>query len=139
MNITLKKELIPYEQAFDLKKLKFDKICFSAYRNTDGEESLMGLSKWTNTGKENTHDGYCVAPTYAQAFSWFRDKHQLYHEIQIDQTTEPKFCFTIAKFIGNPKDLTEKEWYWDNIPNDDTWGLYITYEEAELACLKKLR
>lgn len=49
----------------------------------------------------------------------------------------PKWCFSISKFIGNPKDLTEKEWGWENVPVDN-WYLYKTRKEAELACLSKL-
>jgi len=35
------------------------------------------------------------------------------------------------------KDLTEKEWGWENVPVDN-WYLYKTRKEAELACLIKL-
>jgi hypothetical protein len=126
-------------EALALKELGFEEECFGLFRGSSLEfkKHTGGCydNNWINNFKEPQ---ICTAILYQQAFKWFRDKHQLYHEIQVDQTTEPKFCFKISEFIGNPNDLTEREWGWENIPSDDSWGLYRKYEEAELACLKKL-
>lgn len=73
----MKHLFVPYEIALRLKELGFDEPCLSAYRNADGEQSLMQLSKWTNSGEENTHDGYCAAPLYQQVVDWLRDEHKL--------------------------------------------------------------
>jgi len=51
---------------------------------------------------------FCSAPTYSQVFRWFREKYQLFHHVGVDQTTEPKFYYTIAKFVGNPNEQAEK-------------------------------
>jgi hypothetical protein len=54
-----------------------------------------------------------------------------------DCTTEPKFVYTYNTFYGNPKDLTEQEWGWENNIGQYS-DIYRTYEDAELECLKKL-
>jgi hypothetical protein len=107
----MKTEFIPYEQAVDLKELGFDEPCF-AYR-AEGAEVMI---KYTPN---------CVisAPTFSQAFRWFREKHGL---------------VGIIKFGTN--DFTY------NVYNEDGMGLLTkeslnfnsNYEEAELECLKKL-
>jgi hypothetical protein len=111
----MEKEFVSYEQALALKELGFDEPCFMYY--TDKGElyksNLYGIS----------------APLYQQAFRWFREEHNLFCEIQIDRTTEPKFCFNIFQYehFGNYEKIEVKEWY-----------LYRTQEEAELECLRKL-
>lgn len=67
---------VPYKIAFLLKDLGFDKFCLSAYRSTDGEEQLMGLSSWTKS--QDTHEGYCLAPTWDQAIQWLIVEHDLH-------------------------------------------------------------
>ncbi len=107
----MKTEFIPYEQSVELKELGFDEPCF-AYR--DGGDEVM-----------IKYIPHCVisAPTFSQAFRWFREKHGL---------------VGIIKFGTN--DFTY------NVYNEDGMGLLTkeslnfngNYEEAELACLKKL-
>jgi hypothetical protein len=77
------------------------------------------------------------APTWQSAFRWFREKYQIFPEVLTDCTTEPKFVYTYNTFYGNPKDLTEQEWGWENNIGQYS-DIYRTYEEAELECLKKL-
>jgi len=140
----MNKEFTPKKQAIALKEIGFDEPCLAGYNFKDrrtGQFTYPSAKEPNTTSKARVYhkDKKIVgAPTYSQAFRWFRDKHQLYSEILLDQTTEPKFCFGISKFIGNPNDLSEREWDWENIPNDDNWGLYRKHEEAELACLNKL-
>jgi len=128
----MNKEFCTYEQALTLKELGFHEPCFGYWK----------MSTWLIEEKTRT-DGYthadqiCSAPLYQQAFRWFREKYQLFQEIQIDQTSNPKFCFKIIKFVGNPINLSEKEWYWEEVKVVD-WFLYRTYEETEQACLDKL-
>lgn len=155
----IENNLVQYNEALELKQLGFNEKCIAEYfgktltfyRNLSEtvQVTIEGRLEWV---KENTilsqyknsspnhfdkQFTVCV-PTYSQAFAWFREKHQLFHEIGVDQTTYPKFAFDITEFIGNPKDLTEREWDWKPVPADPDWSLYRTYPEAELACLQKL-
>jgi hypothetical protein len=70
------------------------------------------------------------APTQALLQKWLREVHKIYVDVDIDQTTAPKFCYMISRFIGNPTDLAAEEWDWQNYPNGVDWGLHRTWEDA---------
>ena len=127
----MQNEFIKYEQALALKELGFDEPCLGMFDEYK-EFNCLGIPH-----NANILQGCISRPLYQQAFRWFREKYQLFQEIQIDQTSSPKFCFKIIKFVGNPINLSEKEWYWEEIKVVD-WFLYRTYEEAESVCLDKL-
>ena len=61
---------------------------------------------------------------------WLREVHQIYVDIDIDQTTAPKFCYMICRFIGNPMNLAAEEWDWENHPNGENWHLHRKWEDA---------
>lgn len=122
----MKKEFIPYEQSLALKELGFDEPCFGYYT---GDKRHLVLRPGMDRRNEELNDIVCTAPTFSSAFRWFRDKCNLFCEIQIDRTTEPKFCFDIFQYehFGNYEEIRIGEWY-----------LYRTQEEAEIECLKEL-
>lgn len=107
----MKNEFIPYEQALELKELGFDEPCFGYFRN---KEVVIEFC---------FNDIILTAPLYQQAFRWFREKHGLYKEIRKASSIVNEF-----KFV--------EIYYKDN--KDFFIGGHDTYEEAELACLKKL-
>jgi hypothetical protein len=107
----MKKDFIPYEQALALKGLGFGEPCYG----------------WFDTGylrfgcyesEYVTGLGDLPAPLYQQAFRWFREKHGLNHFVEIDVDCEPSYY--------NAHVQCSLVYHGDN------------YEEAELACLKKL-
>lgn len=108
------KEFIPYEQALALKELGFNEPCFGLYN------PIFHL----NFGEKNNSLFYpkttCSAPLYQQAFRWFREKYKLNHKINPDNPKDNSY--SIFKING---EIYEDSCYW-------------SYEEAELACLKKL-
>jgi len=126
----MKNEFIPYEQALELKELGFNEPCFG-YFNIDPylQKPVFNLSKTFE------HEWCLPAPTLSQAFRFFREKYGISHEISktrggqympyvngdalLDVSTEHK--------VGNNL-IDDKGYQW----------MYDTYEEAELACLKKL-
>ena len=112
-------EFIPYEQALALKGLGFDEQCFSFY-NAIGE---LYESEGYYSYSKNVLQFEVVAPLYQQAFRWFREKYVFY----INMVAPDVFYFVIHYInpIKEPTDLFIGEHY-------------KTYEEAELACLKKL-
>ena len=105
------KEFVPYEPSLALKELGFDEPCLGNF--ADDEKHTL----FTNGNRPGKVD----APTFSQAFRWFREKYGL-------------FCYITTY------DSTDFEWYvYDKDRNeweDDT--TQNTYEEAELACLIKL-
>jgi hypothetical protein len=64
-----------------------------------------------------------LAPTYSQAFRWFRKKHNLKSWIQ--EHTSDTFIYEIRPHVLS--DYKQGETY-----------VYTNYEKTELACLKKL-
>ncbi len=125
----MEKEFIPYQQALDLKELGFDEPCFGRYiYDGRGKEWFLVQTKQIKSASvifegDISVDGISVAaPTFSQAFRWFREKYNLN-------------SFIIDSISYN--------WYFNinNISKDDVVSevLYFkTYEEAELECLKKL-
>lgn len=72
------KEFIPYEKALALKELGFDEECFGYY-NGLGNYIINETMRNSNCNKPGMHGKYCAAPTYSQAFRWFRDEFNKSH------------------------------------------------------------
>ena len=123
----MEKELVSYEIALALKELCFNDPCFTYYYDISGE-----LRKNISV---DIHNGWTyfpnlklitLAPTFSQAFRFFRERHGLYG------------LYTMGDYENN--------FYWQIWRNDSITKTYITasnyvfekYEEAEQACLLKL-
>jgi hypothetical protein len=120
----MNKEFIPYEQALELKELGFNEECMAYYEKWIHQEQgqkimfMTGLPSIVSDKEDIT-----LAPLYQQAFRWFREKYGI---------------------VGIVKFGTQEFTY--NVYNNDAIGLLTkdsldfngTYEEAEIACLKKL-
>ena len=127
----LTKEFVPHQESLELKELGFDEPCLAWYAETK-EIQISPESYKTFTSKPCNNSNIiklfnvdCItAPTYSQAFRWFREKYGLYFSIQYFQYDE--WCLQIT---------TKKE---DIVFNHKSIDGFKTYEEAELACLRKL-
>jgi hypothetical protein len=118
----MEKEFTPYEQALALKELEFDEPCIKGY--TEEYKTLISFSNThTNTSVRNTLPTKpFTAPLYQQAFRWFREKYSYQSFIPpSNELTYLAYDFTLKGFGGYFKSKQ-----------------FITYEEAELECLKKL-
>jgi beta-galactosidase GanA len=120
----MEKEFVPYELALRMKQLGFNEPCFGYYFNHSEENFKEGkfdyrgeLNIEYSIYKENTY--YILAPTFSQAFRFFREKHGLCHFIN----------FSGDGFCSGWEDKGFNEHGFEN---------FKTYEEAELACLEKL-
>jgi len=149
----MEKEFIPYQEALDLKELGFDEPCFGFY-GIDKRLHITGSSivKY----KPKLH-----APTFSQAFRWFRDKYDLHVQIRKENYMYKNihsnyFHFDISK--GEQNDITEQQELYSKIMqecsqdipgnhlNNEKLNILIfekdfafkTYEETELTCLKEL-
>jgi hypothetical protein len=123
----MEKEFVPYTEALELKQLGFDEPCFGYYHE---DKSLT----YTNIVSQNTNSFWKInnkivsAPLYQQAFRWFRDKKLsdsciCRYQGRDDGGIYYYYC------INNDFGVEETRYFKE--------GFY-TYEEAELACLKKL-
>ena len=133
----LEKEFVPYEQALALRELGFDEPHFKSYVGISNNGDIKDCTYVLCNGKLNNDD--VSAPTFSQAFRWFREKHGLRNSITdfIDDETGIEWDYEIA-IIGT--DLDEKGNYEPLVDYsvDDETRKFKTYEEAELACLIKL-
>ena len=122
------KEFVPYELALRMKQLGFDEPCLGFYN----KEDRPNLGYCTNSFQDDTTlEIKCTAPLYQQAFRWFRDNHNLFHEINVDKTMEPKFAYTIKEY----ESAQSFEGFKEDVLSE---YLYYKHEEAETACLEKL-
>ena len=123
----MEKEFVPYELAVKLKELGFDEPCFGDYFKfgIQYEPFLVTSEDRYRIEEDNKgEDIYRVsAPTFSQAFRWFREKYFIHHK------------------IGRDFDIWEYELYDFKSGNKHIltgFKTFKTYEEAELACLDKL-
>jgi len=118
-----------YPEALELKQLGFDEPCIAWYaENKELQIAPDTYKKWSSKACNNSNiisvfNSDCItAPTYSQAFRWFREKHGLnsfvYHYGKDGILDTIYFAYNIN----------------DNLYASD----FKTYEEAELACLRKL-
>ena len=133
----MEKEFIPYEQALALKELGFDEPCFGYY--VDGELRGINLGIKELGGKEPYYQRFgfhvisnldidnatkviIAAPTFSQAFRWFREKYQRMGIVL--PFGDSLFDYRIYSSDKGEHLIGSTE--------------YNTYEEAELECLKEL-
>ena len=128
----MEKEFIPYEEALALKELGFNEPCLSYWynetpRNPEGQCIVYYKKPWNEQKIINgIIRDYYVAPTYSQAFRWFREKYHYVSYIRGRKSMGFEYILTDVP--------TEKTKY-DTVFSEQ---VYDTHEEAELACLKKL-
>ena len=117
----MKAEFIPYKQALELKELGFNEKCLG-YHNLDPYLPNPTF----NLVIPFEHEWCLPAPLYQQAFRFFRDNYGL-------------FCWVYPTVnLGNKETA---RWTFDTTDFTKTsfrFYTFDTYEEAELACLKKL-
>ena len=115
----LEKEFVPYEPSLELKELGFDEPHFKSYVGISNNGDIKDCTYVLCNGKLNNDN--VSAPTFSQAFRWFREKYGLFYYITTHDSTD---------FEWYVYDKDQNEWEDDTTQN--------TYEEAELACLIKL-
>lgn len=124
----MKKEVLSYELSLKMKQKGFNQPCFGYYYASDKKD--VGLELYIDVQSQDVH--FVQAPLWQQVFDWFREKYGLFVEIGIDQTTYPKYSFKIIKFTGDPNNLTEKEWGWEDV----YYSEYLYKDNYE--CKKKI-
>ena len=123
----MNKEFVPYEESLALKKLGFDEPCLGHYDNPENSVWITDSPPYY-ANKENV----CLSPLYQQAFRWFREKHNL--EYQIMKSGNGNYYVTIHK---NTQEYLDSIVGLTHACLDEVVDCY-SYEEAELACLRKL-
>ena len=140
----MNKEFIPYEQALELKELGFNEPCFARY--------IKDELKLYHVDTQNSHKESALAPLYQQAFRWFRE--QVFSQIVVNKkgaSVQGMLSLLPLVYLNNYEIKVIKESIYHTldkfsgakIPSYEAALSFIgyevpTYEEAELACLKKL-
>lgn len=129
----LEKDFVPYSESMELKELGFDEPCIKQW--TYAPVLIFCTNAWGHpklkTNKESHSDsgGDCIsAPTYSQAFRWFRENYNLDSEIYMNHEYGSKFYTYLVlqldrAIISHLSGATGKS---------------PEHEEAELECLRKL-
>lgn len=113
----MKDLFVPYQQSLELRELGFDEICLTHYW---GENILNeAYGGWM----KNSNTKYVMAPTWEQAFKWFRVNYNLIGLVERGYDNV-KNIFTYVIWDG----------FKDNIIDE----YFDTYEEAQLKCLVQL-
>jgi hypothetical protein len=120
----MEKEFVPYELAVKLKELGFDEKCFCNWEESWSPEPEDEIRMVLTTDQTWLRPGWIRAPTFSQVFRWFREKHP-YRFYILPCSQHKKYLFEITLPSSIFYSTSENE-------------AYNTYEEAELACLKKL-
>jgi hypothetical protein len=129
--LVMQKEFIPYEQALNLKELGFDEPCFGYYNTTWSKQNELLFPQYAGeleNWNEMTH--LCSAPLYQQAFRWFRGKFKIISTIH--------FYCDGDKWEDVVYEVRISEFEYFKTHDSFVQSEFKTYEEAELACLKKL-
>jgi hypothetical protein len=129
------KDFVPKPQALELKELGFDEPCIAFYSDNDIPKAID--QRWGSSVQTISKslgfsiDDITLAPTFEDAFRWFREKHN------IDAWVQP---FVSEKQNGKPFLPDESYAYYifeDGVYVADGVN-FLDSEEAEMACIKKL-
>jgi hypothetical protein len=129
----MEKEFVPYELALKMKQLGFEGLCFAIWSGFDEQNfSITDTIRLYSSGFRingtqsskfyvNDFNSLRVAaPTFSQALRWFREKYDIKPCFDWHPIEEYIYCIYYSKNTYFQKcDI-------------------LTYEEAELACLKKI-
>jgi hypothetical protein len=119
------KEFVPYELAVKLKQLGFDEPCFGYHYTLNGKDW-----KFTDNHKYHEIDDILVigskftllAPTFSQAFRWFREEHDLHYQLVPFFSDKESHAVDYYLAIAQHRPPIQVN----------------TFEEAEISCLDKL-
>ena len=137
------KDFTTYQQALKLKTLGFDEPCVAFFKKEYSEIAPVMVDdndQYRLTGMRTCKNSeipehYTAAPTFSQAFRWFREKYGLYswvklHNGYVNDSFYEKLPITWT--------IMEHESGKQHYEKDTDNYLYHTHEEAERSCLDKL-
>lgn len=113
----MNKEFVPYAEALELKQLGFDEPSFGWWFT---DEEMLIIEK----SKKSTSENIIQAPTFSQAFDFFRK----YPDWPIESWIQPYLS-------QNPRQY--KGFYWRRGEKVSV-GVFSIYDEAQLNLLRKL-
>ena len=129
-NLRMKKQFVKYEAVVELKKLGFDEPCLGRWLVVTKWEKPTGeIILQLGTRAEDFDKNQFPAPTFSQAFRFFREKYNMLANVYSNASG---FCYEYSDTIGGTHRFDSG---FDG-PNDS--GCWNSYEDAEIACLQKM-
>jgi hypothetical protein len=136
-------DIVEYQEALALSQIGFVQSCWHAYHDLiypskEDKHKLETIPTLTSYIESYSHQyiNPVLAPTYSQAFRWFREKYDIHYSINRECSQHDhkwgynwslyNYTGIFDEYLTSHPDAPSGEW------------VYKTYEEAELACLKKL-
>ena len=127
----MKEQFVTYEIALKLKELGFDEKCFAWFaENKEIQIAPDVYKKWTSKPLTNLNiikvfNIDCItAPLYQQVTDWFREKHNIWIQIEMQYYDGITYTYTIIQNNGKV------------IKSEEEFHKY--YETREQAILKAL-
>ena len=121
----MEKEFLPYKESLELKELGFDEKCGACYyKKFDNEIGYHKVYRNFNFVSLTVS-----APTFSQAFRFFREKYKL-HSCIVLPINKIDYAYEIKNISENIRQ--------DFLSEMQSGIIYSSYEKAELACIRKL-
>jgi hypothetical protein len=131
----MKKEFVPHKESLELKELGFDESCLGFYEFGSMDKEWHLRTKHISKNEYDDDVIYVLkAPTYSQAFRFFREKYN------IDAWAQP-FMIKNYDTSYSPEYLPDESYvYWIFKDGDFVADKvdFLDFEEAEFECLKKI-
>jgi hypothetical protein len=128
----MNKEFVPYEESLALKELGFDEPCMY-YVDEQNNSFIYNFQTHPDEFIEWCGVTVISTPLYQQAFRWFREKYNLRGFIGFRPNVKQFDCHIYDMSLSGKEYVKQRTM--EEYNKDPKVG---TYEEAELACLKKL-
>lgn len=117
---------VTYEIAEKLQEKNFESPYLAYFNKTRTKiPSLVLVNGGTPKEYFQSHiENFIPVPLYDQVINWLIKKHNIYLTVKVDQTLEPKYCYSISQY----NESSEYEALWTNhVVNSD---LYYKYNKA---------
>ena len=121
--VYMEKEFAQYQEALELKELGFDEPCFAFFNGKH-----LSFARFDILGNPLDICNCLEAPTYSQAFRFFREKYKL----------DGIAFWNYTGYMWNIIDIEKSNKITNITIQDDDMEEYVTKEKSELECLKKL-
>jgi hypothetical protein len=129
----MEKELVPYKEALALRELGFDEPCVF-YVNKNDEIFIYNFQTHPDEFIEWCGGNVIKAPTFSQAFRWFRENHKLHSFVMSDNCVKDTYAYNIGFLAEEEEELYMME----GVCKGEVKLGFKTPEKAEIACLKRL-
>lgn len=126
----IENNFVPYQIALDMKSIGFDEPCLGVYYESK-TFYIYTKSKGVKNSDKTSQSWVFTAPTFSQAFRWFREKYNI--DAWVQPFTSKKSNGDLYLPDGTYSYFIFKYGVWVRDGVD-----FLEPEKAELECIKKL-